>query len=160
MQISSTLIRGIKSRWDQSNLDDFFTNLRSTTSTLPVLYDTEARPTVPFPYCIFQQGDGRTISRMSGAGDASLQETIEHQGNEIRQVEASFSVYAKEKTHCETLINKINDSFGKNYGPIFTGHLLTQYVMDQAVRIFDKEWKWEIIFNLFYDASTVLEPVE
>ena len=155
---TSTLIRAIKSRWDAKNLDDFFTNLRGSTSSLPVLCDTEARPSTPFPYCIFEQGDSRTINRMSGAGDATLPETTEKQGNETRQTEISFTVHAKTKPQCETLIDKINQAFKKV--PFFTGHLNTQYVTDSGVRSGDNEWQWVIVFNFVYDIAVALNVTE
>ena len=157
---SADLHSAVNTLWDNSaSLNNGFVALwpsSVTTSEHEALHDTEASAGQPFPYCVYEQGPGETITRMSKTA------TI---GREIRDVPWIFRVHAKTvsgdsrtaKQIAAHLAGLIIKFFGGD--PVDDpddlviangGFLISQYQNDYGVRTGEDEYQWviEYLFRL------------
>src|SRR3990167_4546854 len=80
---ASTLNTQFKAYWPAANQSEF-----------AVLNDQEASPAQPFPYCVFNQDQGSTTGRMTGAATAGR--------IEIHEIPWEFHVHAKAHTSAKS----------------------------------------------------------
>ena len=73
MSAVSELHAAIMSAWNGSGLNARFKGYwpAADTAEFPVMHDTEATPAQPFPFCVFEVQEGRSLSRMSSSGVAA-----------------------------------------------------------------------------------------
>ena len=146
---TADLQQAIVTVWNASNLNTLFEALGGQT---PILQDQEVIPTQSYPYCVLNQPDLDTETRMSGS-------------RHVRNVSQSFSIYAKETTGdsrtpkeiAAYLVEEVMKAFGGHpteTAPDLTldngNHLITQYQNDVAIRLGDDQYQWNIdyVFKL------------
>ncbi len=155
---SWTLHEALVERWEDAGLDAEFRALWpvATETRYNPLHDTEARPTPPGPYCVYDLPEPDVEGHDSGK-----------QGNtENQQIRnpVEFHIYAKStstrsgKSIARDLAKKVAAAFdpGNLFGPLpirDDAHHTTQRGPDFPVRDGDKEWKWVLQYDFVLDAE-------
>ena len=160
MILSSDLHKAVTNRWIASHLDDVFNGFwsESNVDQFPVLHDQEAGPGQPFPYCVFQQEQGTTISKMSRTAAGRY---------EIREVPWDFRVHARAFSGDERSAKEIASALVEEICKVFGGHptsspgdfsldngsiIQSTYLSDYGVRTGDDEYQWIIKYSFLIDA--------
>lgn len=112
-----------------------------------VLHERTAKPGTPRPYCVYTQEPGVVNSRMSY--DAT--------GNrEIKVARYVFTVYAKTKSECVSLTERIKHTIeGNRVQQLFTGCVMrVNFIDDYSDRDGEEEPNWTSIYDVMYDAGS------
>ncbi len=155
---SWTLHAALIERWEDAELDIEFRAFWPvpTETRYNPLHDTEARPTPPGPYCVYDIAEGDIEGHDSGKqGDTE---------NAMERIPVEFHVYAKSsstrsgKAIARDLARKVAAAFdpGNLFGalPILDdAHHTTHRGSDFPVRDGDKEWKWVLKYDFVLDAE-------
>lgn len=159
---SAALLAAIVTAWNAADLDNDFTALWEssvTDSEYTALNDTEAAPTQPFPYCVYEQAPGGVDTRMSGH-DAT-------ERHEIRNIPITFNVHARTRDGDGRTAKEIAATLAEEITKVFGGHptqapaeltvdnggaLPTQYITDYGVKTDDNEYQWVINYLFRIDA--------
>lgn len=155
---SWTLDEAIVHRWDDADLDEEFRALWpvTTETRYGTLHDTEARPTPPGPYCVYELLEGSIDSRDSGKfGDTE---------NHLINIPLQFRIHAKStgtssgKIIARDLAKKVAEAFdaGNLFGPLAISpdaHFSTMRESDFSVRGDDTEWNWVLQYDVILDAE-------
>lgn len=165
MSGSRHLITAIVAAWDSSGIHAAFLAQRSASAaSMPTLYDGDASPKTPFPYCVYEQGEPRTQSRSSGKrGDGAIR------GREIREVPVLFRVHAQQaagvsgKRIAGLLVDAIMQQFGGSESqPVVElsmeggAILLPRYVTDFSAREGDTEYSHVVRYEFWIDQPVAL----
>lgn len=171
MSGSADLAKAINTVWDSSGLNAIFTALwPSGEDNFPVLHDQEAAPGSPFPYCVMELSQPRTITRMSKTSTAKW---------EIRDVNCQFKVHARLKPDPDQASDptdvrspkEIASYLANEILKVFGGHptqaptaptldngnfLIAQYDTDYSTRTGDDEYRWTISYNFRLDVPVMV----
>jgi hypothetical protein len=154
-----TIDEGIAARWSAKSLDDRFREWWPTDATsaddshYPVLHDTEARPTPPGPYCVYEHGAGATEQRHSGLTTST--------NNEIHRIPLQFRIHAKTQNLSGKFIAKelakyVVAAFDFNAGYLDIEpdkHVNTFRQADFPIQEGDQEWSWNLQYDLIVDVA-------
>lgn len=156
---SADLHAAIHAAWDAADLDNEFQGYwpAADQAEFAALYDTEAAPNQPFPYCVYSQGEGNTTARMSGVGPTGRYE--------IRDVPWQFKIYARQTTTtagkdvAAALAGAVLAAFGGHPTiapdpPVLANGeaLIAQYQGDFGMPVGDDEYMWTINYIFRLDA--------
>lgn len=162
---SADVIKKIVSIWNASGLNAQFQAYWSSAdqSDFPVLNDTEAEGSHPFPYCVFECGGGHTSGRSSGPAAYNM---------ENRELPLSFVVHARDtggalsaKQIAANLIEEIMKVFG---GHPTTGNqvddavldnggiLISTYKNDWGIREGIENWAWKVMYSIVVDVPAAV----
>ena len=158
---SAQLHEAINSSWDAHGLDWEFKRLwaEADRSRYEALHDGDAGPETPYPYVVFEQLAGTTVTRMSGHS--------RNERHEIQDVPFQFRIHAKTRGNfgddrtAKTIAAELAALIIMKYG----GHptvrekgltltdgqvLIAQKQTDWGVKTGDDEYSWVIsyIFRL------------
>lgn len=155
---AADLAAAVVALWAGAGLDSEFTQYwpEADRTEFIALNDEMAAPDQPFPYCVFTQGAGNTVTRTSGTGAAGRYE--------VRDVPLEFKIFARAaggraaKDIAADLAARILAIFGGH--PTVTpaetvlehgGVLLTQYQSELPVRMGEDEYAWVINYTYRID---------
>ncbi len=159
------IYEAVNTTWDESGLDDLFKSFWSDSidsSLYPTLHDQEAAPGQPFPYCVVEIALSSTISRMSGDGDTK---------REIREMEATFSIYAGEVEDDARSAKEIAGALAEEVMKIYGGHptekpdtlhlnygqhVQTQYQTDYSSHMENDRYLWTIVEKIVVDVPVAI----
>lgn len=160
---SADLCKAIVTAWALYELDAPFKALWDTSlhNKFPVLNDTEAEASHPFPYCTFTVDKAVVKTRSSAASGGS---GTRH----IRDVPVEFVVHTKEigsgsescKEIAARLFSKIAEVFGGHPTvaaridgvSLDNGHVLIfQYDTDFGIRSDIENYEWHVVYNARVD---------
>lgn len=144
--------KGIVARWNERGLDAEFRKLwRTQDSSFATLWDTEARPSGPRPYCVFQVGMPVPVAGMTSAtGSAGKQNTLYN-------VEVQLNIYAFDKETAKGAAATVAVAM-ENYGfwDCSPEKIVTiKRAGDFSVREGDRQWTWVIRYTVQIDADEV-----
>jgi len=149
--------------WNSSGLDGKFTTLReSVTTDFPVLNDMEAAGSAVFPYCVMEQGEMVTTSRMSSTGLFI---------REIRDVGWFFRVHAKDVSGASRNAKQIATYLAEEIMKVFGGHptgnptkpelahggfLIAEFLRDFSIREDDDNYMWTVEYAFRVDVPVAV----
>lgn len=111
------------------------------------LHDTEARPSPPGPYVVYEVGESSTTSRSGGktAGTFRQYETVP----------VTFRVHAKTKETAVALAKIVATAFDPDREICLTDDawVLTHRIGDMGTREGDTEWSWMLSYEFLLDAT-------
>ena len=153
-----TLHEAIVCRWEDADLDDDFRSywpVTTETRSSP-LHDTEARPTPPGPYCVYEATEGNIDFHDSGTQPLA-------EGQQ-QTVPVDFRIHAKNtatqsaKIICRDLAKKVAAAYdpGNLFGPLpirDDAHFTTFRGADFSVREGDTEWMWVLQYEFVLDSA-------
>ncbi len=148
--ISGDVVEAILSHWTAKALDQEFRALRANSDTaIRVIFDSEAKPDTPLPYCVFEQAPGTVDSRMSGL--------VSDQRQRINEVIYQFRVHAVVKEEAAELARKVKEAFeDAQYVIPNADHVNTQFETDFGVRDDERgQWRWVIRYRTLYDEAVI-----
>lgn len=158
--LASDLHKAIIKVWNDSALNATFRSYwkAADTTEFPVIHDQEAGPAQPFPYCVFNQDSGSTISRMSNRIDKGR--------FEIYDVPWEFHVHSRSFVNVNKSAKQIAIELVEDIIKVFGGHptsipvipvldngavLQSQYESDYGTRDGDEEWSWILRYRFLMD---------
>lgn len=162
---AADLHKAVNTAWDNASLDGKFTALWDsdvTASEYEPLNDGEGDPSLPMPYCVFEQSAGNTSSRASAYGSYL---------REIRDISWEFRVHARTisgdtrtpKEIAAYLIEEIMKVFGGHPTQAPTGltldngnFLIAQYQNDYGIRTGDDEYEWIVAYVFRIDVPVAV----
>lgn len=164
--LSADLHKGMNLLWDNHGLNNSFkVNWALADRTqFEALNDQEAAPGTPFPYCIFEQSPGVTLSRMSASVDTE-------ERREVRDIPWSFRIHSKQiegnSSTAKELAADLADAIIKIVGghptvvpftiPLDHGNVLqTQYQTDYGIDTGDEEYEWFLAYLIRVDIPVAL----
>lgn len=166
MITSANIHKAVKTLWANASLDPHFSDMWSTTDRgeFTPLNDTEAGPSQPFPYCIFEIDKGKVDQRMSGQNKSHKQE--------IHELPVMFRVQTRDMGTAESakeiaarLVGKILEVFGGHptianqvdgYELDHGNILMSQYQTEYAVRTSIENWSWTIEYKFVTDTPVAV----
>jgi hypothetical protein len=141
---SWSVAEAVKKRWDSKSLEDQFRALWGDKRDDPrwlALNDTEARPETPTPYCIYEQGESRPRTNMTGKTASTSQQ--------IQDVPIQFTVYGRTKTQAKDFAKLVAGAFDKADLDMQDDALVTIIRgSDFSARADDKTWSWTIQYTV------------
>jgi len=162
MTSTADLHTAVTSIWNASTLNTEFNSYWTAAQRLgfAVLHDQLAGPLQPFPYCVFEQTQGDTETRMSsGVGNPGRRE--------IRRVPWSFTVQTRKmsgvalsaKAIAADLVDEIMKVFGghptaapANFPDLTQGYILQcTYENELPIRIEDDNFSWKLMYAFRLD---------
>ena len=153
------LHKAMHDAWDANNLDNQFYGHRATGADRTeylALYEDEASPNCPFPYCIYKSSEGEVSTRMSAPVDTGRYE--------IRDIPWKFTVYARNTLN--NAAKEVAASLAALIMAAFGGHptedptvpevengcvLVVQFLREYGTRMGEDEHIWTIDYNLKLD---------
>lgn len=152
---SADLHSAVNFLWDTQGLDwKFKVNWEESLRTkFESLNDQEAPPSQPFPYCVFEQLPGTTITRMSG------HDNVER--HEIRDIPWSFRIHSRQVEGNDSTAKELAVDLAEFILMKFGGHptvvpkqltldngfvLIAQYQSDYGILSGDEEYTWLISY--------------
>lgn len=155
---TADLHSALKTAWIAHGVDHEFNKFwaEANRSGFPTLHESEAGPSQPFPYCVFDPGPVVVMARMSST-DKLL-------NRELRDAPFDFTVYAKKvgsrsaKDVAQELVEIILQKFGGHPSVLPMELVMSngavyhiQYQGDQPNREGDDEYSWRISYMVKFD---------
>lgn len=111
------------------------------------LHDTEARPSPPGPYAVYEVGDSSTVSRSGGLTAGTFKQ--------YEVVPVIFRIHAQTKETVVALAKVVATAFDPDREICLTDdkHIRTDRVADGGTREGDEEWSWMLSYEFLLDAT-------
>lgn len=155
----SDLSRGLVTAWVDSGLDAAFKAYWAASGNeFYSLHDQQAPAAQPFPYCVFDQQAGTTITRMTRTKDQTAGR------REHRSVPLEFRIHARATS--DQTSKQLASYLAEEVVKVFGGHptsvpveislthgavLQVQYQTDFGTRDGDQEYLWIVRYQLLLD---------
>jgi hypothetical protein len=143
---SWTIHSGIVTRWTDADLDtwiktfDQWLTASSPGSYLP-LNDTEARAETPFPYVVYEVGDGVRVSGDSGLGA--------EQHGILWSYPVTFTAHAQTKARAKQIASKLLETYQHTALCVTPDEWVeTDPVGDVSIREGDEHWGWRVLLEV------------
>lgn len=163
---SADLQKAIVAAWSASTLNATFKALwpaGTDPAAFAVLYDQEAAPGQPFPYCVLSQPSTSVTSRSSGKMGTTSKRSIRDLTLEFH-IHASAAGGKSGKRNAADLAEEVMKVFGGHptVAPTGTltldngGHLVTIYQTDYGVVTGDEECQWVVSYLFRIDVPVMV----
>lgn len=172
---SWNVTRDIIQRWQEDGLDAKFRaywteSLEPSISSAPVLYEAEAKPQTPGPYCIYSQAASLNVFNSTAQAQAPGFTPFVKRFNQMDQVPLNFQIHAQTKNGqsgkriAEILASQVCLAFdrGDFAGEITEagGSRIADITRssDFPTRLGTDEWQWSIFYLIMVDGQMPLVP--
>lgn len=150
------LDRAINARWDDRGLDARFRDYQQDVDAVEYepLNDTEARPTPPGPYCVYEKGTPTVLGHSGGTTPTTERQYL--------RVPLQFTIHAKStatasgKEIVTTLAKLVAAAFDPENEALCMepdAHVNTFRGPDFCIREGEDEWAWVLMFDVEIDAT-------